>query len=418
MNATFITASLIIGIITGVFIVIYTFLTKLLSYFLFWGDPYETVSNLPVWYIYAVPIVSILIVNYLINKDEAIKEYGVKEIATAIETNRFDFTLKDLFLKMFASSLSIASGFAIGNEGPSSAIGAMIANRIHRVFTLPKEYLKVSLSIGASSGISAVFVSPITGIMFAIENLAYEFVKDYAGYLILGGVVAFSISCQFLDSLVFDYSTGKFIQFKYILATFLFIPFITFFIFFYLSLKEKVLKFLRNKISQKAKYKTVVISIIGGGVIGTLMLISPYAVFSGHEVVSVLINNNIPLSLWMVLGIVVLRIIATSVSLYSNALGGVFISLMSIGALVGYAFAELANEYFSLGIEPFYFASIGAAVFMGVNMKLPLTALVFALEMTYDYNVLIPTGISVVFVSYLAGLKFNLQKLKLTPLRN
>jgi CIC family chloride channel protein len=71
------------------------------------------------------------------------------------------------------------------------------------------------------------------------------------------------------------------------------------------------------------------------------------------------------------------------------------------------------NLYFP--IEPFYFAAIGAAVFVGVNMKLPLTAVVLALEITYDYNVIIPTGISVVIVTYLASIKFSLRKFTLRP---
>ncbi|WP_457561279.1 chloride channel protein [Caminibacter sp.] len=414
MVTKFILSSILIGIITGIFITIYVLLTKLLSVFLYFGNPFERVSHLPVWYIYLVPLVSILIVNFLISKDEAVKEYGVREIAEAVEQNRLFFGIKDLFLKIFASSLSIASGFAIGNEGPSAAIGAMIANKIHEFLKLPKKLIKVSLSIGASGGIAAIFVSPVTGIMFAIENIAYEFVKSYAGYLILASVLSFSVAWHFLEPLIFNYSTGKFIEYRYIFATGLFIPVMTFFVYFYLTLKDKVLNFLNIFLFEKyAQYKNYIFGVIGALVISTIMLISPYAVFSGHEVVKLLINNAAHLPLWMIFLIIVLRIIATSVSLYANAVGGVFIALMSIGALVGYGFGEVMNIYFP--IEPFYFAAIGAAVFVGVNMKLPLTAIVLALEITYDYNVIIPTGISVVIVTYLASLNFSLKKITLRP---
>jgi len=85
--------------------------------------------------------------------------------------------------------------------------------------------------------------------------------------------------------------------------------------------------------------------------------------------------------------------------------------LMSIGALVGYGFGELLVNY-GINIEPFYFAAIGASVFMGVNMKLPLTAVVVALEITYDYNVIVPSAIMVVTVGYLVSLKFDIHKLR------
>jgi CIC family chloride channel protein len=409
MMGKFLLSSVLVGIVTGFFIVIYDLATKYLSYILYMGNPFETIENLPVWYIYFVPFLSILTVNFIISKNDKVREYGVAEIAKAVEENKITYTIKDLLLKIFASSLSLASGFAVGNEGPSAAIGAIIAQKFHSFLNLPKNLLKVSLSIGASSGIAAIFVSPITGIMFAVENIAYEFIKDFAGYLILASVIAFSFAWHYLEPLIFNYSTGKFIEYRYIFATVLFIPVITFFIYFYLSLKDIVLKFLREKIPYSSK--NYILAVIGSIVIGTILVISPYAAFSGHEVVKILINDSNHFPLYMIFILIVLRIIATSVSLYSNAVGGVFIALMSIGALVGYGFGEVLNLYFPFSVEPFYFAAIGAGVFMGVNMRLPLTAVVLALETTYDYNVIIPTGISVVVVTYLSTLKFDIRKL-------
>ena len=401
--------SIITGIITGITIVIYGLLTKLLKTLFFFGDPIETIHTLPVWYVFLVPILSILFVNFLISKVESVREYGVSEIAEAVIQNKMIFGIKDLVLKIIASSLSLASGFAVGNEGPSAAIGAMIASKLHPIFKLPKDLLRISISIGASGGIAAIFVSPITGIVFAIENIAYNFVRDYVGYLIMAGALAFSISFYFLEPIIFEYSIGKFIEYRYIFASLLFIPVITFFIYFYLGLKNRVLSVLNFKII-KSKYKNYVFGLIGGMIIGSILLISPLAAFSGHEVVEYLINDKFHLPLNLIFIIIVLRIIATAVSIYANAVGGIFIALMSIGALVGYGFGEVL-VFYGIDIEPFYFAAIGAAVFMGVNMKLPLTAVVVALEITYDYNVIVPTAIMVVIVGYLVSLKFELHKL-------
>ena len=108
--------------------------------------------------------------------------------------------------------------------------------------------------------------------------------------------------------------------------------------------------------------------------------------------------------------IILLRIVGTTISIYSNAVGGVFLPLMSIGALVGYGFGELLILVHHFSIEPFYFAAIGASVFMGVLMKLPLTAVVLSLETTFDYNVVIATGICVVLVNWLSNLYFDIKK--------
>jgi len=412
MKKYFLLFSILTGLVSGSFVVLYDLLTKFFHYILFLGYNIVDIHLLPVWYIYLIPLVSILFVNYLIQKDKTLKEYGVREISDAIEKNRIDFGIRDLFLKIFTSALSIASGFAVGNEGPSAAIGAMIAKRFHTIFKLPERFLKVALSVGASSGIAAIFVSPLTGIIFAIENLAHEFLKNYISYIILAGILSFSVAWNFLDSLVFTYSAGKFLEYKYLYTSLIFIPIITAFIYLYFWFKDIVLNYISKKLSSRFSntQKSYIFATLGALSISTIMIVSPFGVFSGHSLVSILINDKLHLPLFFIFTIIILRIIATTISIYANAVGGIFIPLMSLGALIGYGFGELMID-FDIYVEPFYFAAIGASVFMGVIMKLPLTALILALEITYDYNVLIPTGISVVLVSYLTSLKFDVKKL-------
>jgi len=415
MLGRLIIASILTGIISGLFITVYELLINFLTYFIFRGDPFETIPNLPVLYIYLVPTIAIFIVNYISTKDKYVKEYGLIEIAESISENRMIIRLKTLFLKIIASALSISSGFAVGTEGPSSAIGAMVAHKIHSLFQLPKLLIKMMISVGASSGIAAIFVSPLTGIAFAIENIAYQFIKQYVGYLLLGAVIAFSVSAKFLDTISFSNSMGKSIDYHYIIPIIVFVPFITAFIYFYLFLKKKLLHFIDLEIFKKYfAYRNIIFSLIGGSVIGTILLIEPHAAFSGKTMVVELINSKGHIPLLVIFIIIVLRIIATTVSIYSNAVGGLFLPSMSIGALVGYGYGELISQLQSFPLEPFFFAAVGAAVFMGVIMKLPLTAVILALETTFDYNVMAATAVSVVLVGYLSHLSFDIQKKYIT----
>ena len=123
-----------------------------------------------------------------------------------------------------------------------------------------------------------------------------------------------------------------------------------------------------------------------------------------------LINYESHIPILFIFMLIMLRIISTTVSIYANAVGGIFLPLMSIGALVGYGYGELIIQIPHSSIEPFFFAAVGAAVFMGVVMKLPLTAVVLALETTFDYNVMVATGVSVVLVSYFSNLYFDIRK--------
>ena len=411
MLGKLIIASLLTGIISGFFITVYELLIELLTHIIFMGDPFKTIPTLPVWYLYLAPTVAIFIVNYFISKDKYIREYGVNEIAESISENRMILTVKTLFLKIITSALSISSGFAVGTEGPSAGIGAMIAYQIHKLFKLPTMLIKMMISVGASSGVAAIFVSPITGIAFAIENIAYQFIKQYIGYLILGSVISFSISAKFLDSISFHSSLGKVIDYHYIVPILLFIPFITAFVYLYLFLKKRLLHLIDLEIFKNFHtYRNFIFSLIGGSVIGSILLIEPHAAFSGKEMVIHLINNESHIPLGFIFMIIMLRIIGTTVSIYANAVGGLFLPLMSIGALVGYGYGELITQIHHLPLEPFFFAAVGAAVFMGVLMKLPLTAVVLALETTFDYNVMVATGVSVVLVSYLSNIYFDIRK--------
>jgi len=410
MIGKLILATILTGLITGFFITFYELLIVFMTYFIFMGDPLETIPTLPTWYLYLVPTVAIFLVNYLASKDTNIREYGVNEIAESIAENRMILKVKTLFLKVIASALSLSSGFTVGTEGPSASIGAMIAYQIHKLFNLPRMLIKMMISVGASAGVAAIFVSPLTGIAFAIENIAYQFIKQYVTYLILASVIAFAITANFLEAITFFHSAGRTIHTNYIVANLFFIPFITAFIYFYLFLKKKVLHFIDIELFKNFhKYRNHIFALLGGSVIGTILLIEPQAAFSGKEIVVMLMNQENHISILLIFTIIFLRIIGTTVAIYSNAVGGVFLPLMSIGALIGYGFGELMTHYI-FTVEPFYFAAIGASIFMGVIMKLPLTAVILSLETTFDYNVVIASGISLVLVEYFSSYYFTIKK--------
>ncbi len=415
MVAKLILVSILTGILSGFFIAFYTFLIQVLTTLFFMGDPLKTIPTLPIWYLYLLPTVAIFIVNYIVSKDANVKEYGLNEVADSIIENRMTLTLKTLFLKIFASALSLASGFTVGTEGPSASIGAMIAYHIHKWFKLPSMLVKMMISVGASAGIAAIFVTPVTGIAFAVEIIAYQFIKQYIGYLILASFVAFSIGIYFLEPIVFLHSQGREFDYNLLIANIVFLPFLTSFVYLYLFMKQRVLRFIDFEIVKNfSKYRNYFFALIGGGVIGTILVLQPQAAFSGHRLVLNLINTEHSIPLVVIFVILLLRIIGTTVSIYANAVGGIFLPLMSIGALIGYGYAELINQYVSYSVEPFYFAAVGAAVFMGVIMKLPLTATILALETTFDYNVLIATGVSVVLVEYFSQIYFNIQRRNVT----
>ena len=117
------------------------------------------------------------------------------------------------------------------------------------------------------------------------------------------------------------------------------------------------------------KLRNVIFSLIGGSVIGTILLIEPHAAFSGKEVVMHLINNTEPISVYFIFLIIMLRIVGTTVSLYANAVGGLFLPLMSIGALVGYGYGEILTMFSSFSFEPFFLCCCRCSCFYGCGYE-------------------------------------------------
>ena len=408
----FLIVSFLTGLLTGGFISLFLYLCEIFTNFIFKGNPWETIENLPKIYVILIPIIAILFVNLIIYFDKSVKVYGVVQIADIVQKNEDFITLKSLILKLLASVISISSGFAVGTEGPSAEIGAMVAVQLEKFFSIPEKFLKVIISVGASSGIAAVFVSPITGIVFAIESIAYEFFQNYIIFIMVGAFSAFSISVMFFPAIGFLSPSGRFLNYDYIWLMAFFIPFMTFLIYFYLTLQDKILLIFKFKIFEKfGRFSQLIFALTGGLFIGIILLIDPRAAFTGHNIVEILFNEfqNIPFKI--IILILFLRIFATTISNYSNAIGGMFLPLMSIGALGGYGFGEAVQALHLVQIQPYYFAAIGAAIFMGVLMKLPFTAVVLALEITNDYNVVLATGFGVGVIMYITKLKFNLKKL-------
>ncbi len=401
----------ITGILGGLAISIYVLLTRGITHLFYGLEPLIETQSMPIWYLYLIPTLSILIVHRLIALDPSVREYGVAEIAQAVQENRYTITLKGLILKIVASVLSLASGFSVGNEGPSAAIGAMIAYRLNSLFRLPANFVTLIISIGASSGIAAVFVSPVTGITFALENIAYSFLNRRIGPIILAAAVAFGVAYLFLKPLLFHYSVGRHFEYAYLIGSLFFIPFIILFLFLYLTMKKFLLLFLERILaSRMGRYRDIGFAILGGLTVGTLLWQAPIAAFSGHEMVAALINGTIPISFKLLLLIVLLRIIGTILAIYAQAVGGLFLPLMSIGALIGYGYAEALEFYFNIPMHPYAFAAIGASVFMGVLMRLPLTAVVLSLEITYDYNIILPTAVIVVLTGFITDRVFKIRK--------
>jgi len=122
---------------------------------------------------------------------------------------------------------------------------------------------------------------------------------------------------------------------------------------------------------------------IGGLVIGLGGLVFPQALGVGYETIGALIQGNVATT--MIAGILLVKSIIWAVALGSGTSGGVLAPLLMMGgALGGLESMFLPNE--GAGFWPLI--SMGAI--LGGTMRSPFTGIVFALELTHDFNALLP----------------------------
>ncbi len=367
---------------------------------LFFGGGASILSFMGQYYIILVPVVGGLIVGLLIHfgAREA-KGHGVPEVMEAVAVGGGRIRPRVAAIKSLASSICIGSGGSVGREGPIVQIGSSAGSTIGQWLHLPDDWVKTLVACGAAGGISATFNAPIGGAFFAMEVILGRFVTPRLSFVVISAVVANLISRIFLgDQLSFSILSYSMISYWEILP------------YAILGILAGIVAviFIRLLYKSEDMFDTLHIPeyikpAIGGIGIGLIGLYSYDLLGVGYGDVYWVSRMSIDhaligeIALQSLLVLLILKIIATSLTLGSGGSGGVFAPSLFIGAMLGGAFGTLAHNLFPTQIDPAgAYALVGmAAVFAGAA-RAPVTATIMLFEMTMDYKLILPLLIAVV----------------------
>ena len=126
---------------------------------------------------------------------------------------------------------------------------------------------------------------------------------------------------------------------------------------------------------------------IGGLFVGIGGLIFPQALGVGYDTIGALLTHDVTLK--FILGVLLVKSAIWIISLGSGTSGGVLAPLLMMGAALG-ALCGLFLPQFGIGFWPL--VSMGAI--LGGTMRSPFTGIVFAIELTHDFNMLLPLVIA------------------------
>jgi len=368
----------------------------------FWNTPDMASDTLLAvkWYRrLLMPMIGGLIVGPLIYflAREA-KGPGVPEVMIAVIVKNSIIRPIVVLVKILASALSISSGGSVGREGPIVQIGASIASTTGQLLRLSPVQLKTLVGCGVAAGISATFNAPIAGALFSLELIVSDFGLTPFTPILVSSVSAAAITrhfhgnvIEFVDLEQFAMRSPKEFVFYLILAlTAGFVAFV-----FSRSIYRLEDIFNKTKIPQWIR------PAFGGLIVGIIALKFPHVMGVGYDTIEEVFDKNLVLNTMLFL--VVLKILATSVTLGSGGSGGVFAPSLFIGAMLGGAFGNIVNNLFpNITSPPTAYALVGMAAVNGACTMAPLSAIIVLVELTNEYGIILPLMFTVVIATFVA----------------
>lgn len=366
----------------------------MISFFseIFWGNGQflEVVKSAPIYQQILIPTIGVVIVALIVKRfaPEA-KGHGVPEVMNAIATQNGFIRMRVVLVKAFASAISIASGAAVGREGPIVQIGSAFGSSVGQIFQVSQRRMKTFVGCGAAAGIAATFNAPIAGAIFASEIILGDFSAAAIGPIIISSVFATVISRgMYGDFPAFIPPTYSLISPLEILF-YIILGIATGFA-GWLFVKSL---YLSEDYFDKWDVPIWVKAMAGGLFIGMLAIFLPEVMGVGYESMDLVLTNELPF--FIVGALLIGKILATSISLGAGASGGIFAPSLFMGSMLGGTMGKIFNVFYpNITADPGAYALVGMAAMVAATTHAPVTAILIIFEMTAEYSVILPLMVS------------------------
>ncbi len=404
--------SLLVGLLTGVGAVIFRYLIRGVAWISYDWIPTVT-SQWGLAYVIFVPAIGGLLVGLLVyNFAPEAKGHGVPEVMEAVALRGGRIRPAVAVVKSLASSICIGTGGSVGREGPIVQIGSALGSSIGQVLNLSADRVSNLVACGAAAGIAATFNAPIAGVIFALEVImGGRFSVRY-----FSSVVVSAVAAGVVGRYVFGDVAAFAIPFEYGISSlweFLFYPDLGLLAAVTGVVFVRVLYWSEDLFDNWTAVPEWVKPAIGGVLLGVLALAYPLGMSAlrwdtvpqvynvGYEVIEAALSSQ--LALGVAAGLLVLKLIATSLTLGSGGSGGVFAPSLFMGAMLGAAFQMLMTTIFPELVAPAgAYALVGMAAVFSASAHAPITAVLILFELTGDYRIILPLMLTVVIATMLA----------------
>jgi CIC family chloride channel protein len=310
----------------------------------------------------------------------AVAYYRPRRAVDPIEANALyggRMSLNDSLIVVIQTVLSNGVGASVGLEAGYTQIGAAMASRFGRMFRVRRNDLRLLVGCGAAAAIAGAFNAPLTGAFYAFELVIGTYSLGTFAPVAVASIVSVAV-VNALGGAPFDLvlqvpSRVEALDYIPILALGMVCALIGIAIMRGVTLTEELFR--------KSGVPVWLRPTFGGLAVGTLALVTPAVLSSGHGALGVVIEA--PYTLTHVALLVVLKSIASAISIGSGFRGGLFFASLFLGALVGKLFAGLlAAVSTAHAVSPVVCALVGMSGLAVAIIGGPLTMGFLALEST------------------------------------
>lgn len=359
-----------------------------LFYFQRWSfDDISPADNTLGWWALFIPVVGGLILGIMARfGSDRIRGHGIPEAIEAIMINGSRIGPRVAILKPISSAISIGSGGPFGAEGPIIMTGGAAGSLVAQFFNFTSSERKTLMIAGASAGMSAVFASPMAALALAVELLLFEFKPRSLFPVAIASLVAAGLRQPLLgDGPIFPVPAHT----ANLDASMFFFCILA-------GLSAGILALVITRMVYAAEDGFARLPIhwmwwpaIGGIAIGIGGLIFPDALGVGYYVIADLLTGEA--SMRVILGVLVVKSIIWAIPLGAGTSGGVLAPMLMMGAALGALESHIFPDF-----GPGFWALIGMSAILAGTMRVPFTALLFALELTHDVDMMLPLMIAIV----------------------
>ncbi len=352
----------------------------------------------PQWWIIPTAMAGGLIVSLLARWAPVIRGHGIPEAMEAVLVRRSKISPRAALAKPVSAAVAIGTGGPFGAEGPIIVTGGALGSLIGQALRVSAAERKILLAAGAAAGMAATFGAPLAAVVLAIELLLFEFSPRAFVPLAVAASVAAGVHAWYAGSgPLFDVPAHGFSGLGEL-------P-----VFAVLGVLCGLLAVVvcKGLFVIEHGYRRLPVSefwhpIIGGALFALVGLAVPRALGVGYDAISDTLASR--LAVGTLAALLVGKLVAWWFALGSGTSGGTLAPILLIGATFGGLYHEAVHRLApGITVAPAAIIVVAMAATFGASTRATFTSIVFAFELTRDYQAILPLIGAVVLADLVSG---------------